>query len=122
MYVLHGVRPSIVLLSTAGTLEAPRASCRRVAVLAEKPSEWQLPLCSLLFLPAQGNHWHPDGVMKLPDWESTCRGLAGLMIPAVNIAFPRKCECAAGSWSLPLDACLRQPVVCSRLDKHHRHL
>lgn len=90
-------------------------------MLAEKPSEWQPLLCSLLFLPAWVNHWHPDDVVKLSDRESTCWVLAGLMIPAVNIAFPRKCECAAGSWSLPLDACLRQLVVCSRLDKHHRH-
>lgn len=91
-------------------------------MLTEKPSEWQPPLCSLLFLLAQVNHWHLDGVVKLSDRESTCRVLAGLMIPAVNMAFPRKCECAAGSWCLPLDACLRQLVVCSRSDKQHRRL
>lgn len=121
MDVPCGVRPSIVLLSIAGTLEAPGVSCRRAAVLAEKPGKWQLPLCSLLFLRARVNHWHPDGVVKLSDRESACRVLAGLMIPAVSIASPRKCECAAGSWSLPLDACRRQLVVRSRLDKHHRH-
>lgn len=71
MGVLHGVRPSIVLLSTAGTLEAPRASCKGVAVLAEKPSEWQPLFCSLLFLPARVNHWHPDDVVKLSEREST---------------------------------------------------
>lgn len=91
-------------------------------MLAGKPSEWQPPLCSLLFLPARVNHWHPVGVVKLSDRESICRVLAGLKIPAVNNAFPRKCECAAGSWSVPLDACLRQLVECSRLDKHHRHI